>query len=69
MKTDRLMRVREAGDCLGVTRGMVYVYINKGKLAYVTLPSGGIRIRHSELMSFMQSLTTEPGVQTSQNIF
>ena len=51
-----LLRVNIAAQRLGVSRQMVYKYFKIGVLKYVRLPSGGRRIRQSDLDEFIASL-------------
>jgi len=56
MAKERLLKIKEVAEVLGVSRQMVYKYFSPFGLQYVRLPSGGIRVRESTLRDFIDTL-------------
>jgi len=59
--TERLLRVREVAERLGVTTRTVHRYLADGKLPKVQLSERAVRIRETDLDRFVQErlLSTE----------
>ena len=64
---DRLLRVTEVANILAVSRALVYKWINEGKIAYVSLPSGTIRIPYSEVRRILEKRRIGRGVDDNKN--
>ena len=47
--TDRLLRISETGTLLGLSDGSVRVWLQKGYLRLIKLPSGQSRIAQSQV--------------------
>jgi excisionase family DNA binding protein len=60
---DRLLRVAEVAERLGLSRAGVYELFDAGKLAGVSPSAGGKsrRVKASEVDRFIQSLTATAG--------
>lgn len=56
MPRERLLKIKEVAEVLGVSRQMVYKYFTPFGLAHIHLPSGGIRVKESALQEFIGSL-------------
>lgn len=54
MKDDKLYRLKEAANLLGVKSITIWRWCNDGKIAHVTLPSGQRRIPASEIERILQ---------------
>jgi len=48
-----LLRVSKVAEVLDVSRQMVYRYIDQGHLKAFRLPSGGLRVRASDMQRFI----------------
>ena len=55
-KKERLLRVSKVAELLDVSRQMVYRYIEDGHLKMVKLPSGGLRVKATEVQRFIVML-------------
>jgi excisionase family DNA binding protein len=51
---DKLLKVSEVADQLGMCQNSIYSWIRKGLIGTIRTPSGGIRIRESELFRIME---------------
>jgi len=50
---ETLLRVSKVAKALDVSRQMVYRYIEQGHLKAIRLPSGGLRVRASDVQQFI----------------
>ena len=57
-KEEKLLRVRKVAELLDVSRQMVYRYVAEKHLVAIRLPSGGLRIKSSEVQRFIIALET-----------
>jgi len=48
-----LLRISKVAKALDVSRQMVYRYIEQGHLAAFRLPSGGLRVKASDVQQFI----------------
>jgi len=60
-RKERLLRVRKVAELLDVSRQMVYRYVDQGHLKTVKLPSGGLRIKVTEVQRFIVMLEAHNG--------
>jgi len=61
------MRVREVASILGVSRYTIYKWIKRGKISYVVLPTGRIRIPESEVKDLLVTKRVDEGVEDRGN--
>jgi len=55
---DKLLKVPQVAERLGVTRQTVYEYIKEGDIKSMELPTGITRIKESDLSNFIKRLNT-----------
>jgi len=51
---DKLLRIVEAAELLGITRSALYDWIHQGRIRPVKLPTGKYRITLSEIQRVME---------------
>lgn len=54
--TGRLHKPKEAAELLNVSRQTIWVWIRKGKIKALKLPSGQYRIPDSEIVKILQEV-------------
>ena len=57
MSTERpkLLRVSDVAEMLSISRALVYKWIKEGKIGYIRLPSGTIRVPLDEVMRIIEN--------------
>jgi len=53
VRKEKLLRIRKVAEILDVSRQMVYRYIEQGRLKAFRLPSGGLRVKASDVQQFI----------------
>jgi len=65
--TDRLLRIGEAADYLGIATGTLYHWVSEERIPVVRISPRAIRFRLSDLSDWAERMTVMPPVDSNHS--